>query len=85
MQLEALAFIILVGAIAGYLADIITKGYGFGTVGNIIVGIFGATFGGWLLPQFVIYQGSNFASQTLSATLGAIIVLALVGLIRKVA
>lgn len=85
MQLEALALIVLVGAVAGYLAGIIVKGYGFGAVGNVVIGIFGAAFGGWLLPQIGLYQGGNIVSQTLSATLGAIILLALIGLIRKVA
>ena len=49
MALEALIILIIVGAIAGWLAGIIVKGVGFGLVGNIIVGIVGAFIGTWLL------------------------------------
>lgn len=39
---------ILIGAIAGWLAGQITKGGGFGLLGNIVIGILGAVIGGWL-------------------------------------
>ncbi|WP_375285345.1 GlsB/YeaQ/YmgE family stress response membrane protein, partial [Marinicauda pacifica] len=42
MTIEALLIWLLIGAIAGWLAGIIVKGYGFGLVGNIVVGIVGA-------------------------------------------
>jgi hypothetical protein len=42
MQIEALLILLLIGAVAGFLAGTIVKGYGFGAVGNIIVGIVGA-------------------------------------------
>ena len=32
---------ILIGAIAGWLAGLLVKGYGFGLIGNIIIGILG--------------------------------------------
>ena len=51
MQLEALLILLLIGAAAGFLAGVIVKGYGFGVVGNIVVGIVGAVVGGWLLPS----------------------------------
>jgi uncharacterized membrane protein YeaQ/YmgE (transglycosylase-associated protein family) len=37
---------IVVGAIAGWLAGVLVKGYGFGLIGNIVVGILGAGIGG---------------------------------------
>jgi uncharacterized membrane protein YeaQ/YmgE (transglycosylase-associated protein family) len=51
MQAEALLILLLIGAVAGFLAGVIVKGYGFGLLGNIVVGIVGAVVGGWLLPQ----------------------------------
>jgi uncharacterized membrane protein YeaQ/YmgE (transglycosylase-associated protein family) len=48
MSLETLIIWLVIGAIAGWLAGVIVKGYGFGLVGNIVVGILGAIFGGWL-------------------------------------
>ena len=47
MTAEALLIWIIVGAIAGWLAGLIVKGYGFGLVGNVILGIVGALLGGW--------------------------------------
>ena len=42
MDLQALLILLIVGAIAGWLAGVIMRGVGFGLVGNIIVGIVGA-------------------------------------------
>lgn len=36
---------LLIGAIAGWLAGTIRRGYGFGLIGNIVVGVCGAFFG----------------------------------------
>ena len=33
---------IVIGAIAGWLAGLLVKGYGFGLIGNIVIGILGA-------------------------------------------
>ena len=46
MSIEALVILLLVGAIAGWAAGQIVKGYGFGLIGNIIVGIIGAFIAG---------------------------------------
>jgi hypothetical protein len=42
MAIEALIIWLVIGAIAGWLAGMLVKGYGFGLVGNIVVGIAGA-------------------------------------------
>lgn len=42
---------IIVGLIAGFLADVVVGGVGFGLVGDIIVGVVGAFIGGWLFQQ----------------------------------
>jgi uncharacterized membrane protein YeaQ/YmgE (transglycosylase-associated protein family) len=85
MQLEALLILLLIGAVAGFLAGMIVKGYGFGVVGNIIVGIVGAVFGGWLLPQLGLFAGGDVLGQIISATIGAVILLVLIGFFRRVA
>lgn len=38
----------IVGLIAGWLAGEVTKGSGYGVVGNIVVGLIGALVGGFL-------------------------------------
>ena len=50
-MVESLIAWLIVGAIAGWLAGLIVKGFGFGLVGNIVVGIIGAVIAGWLLPR----------------------------------
>jgi uncharacterized membrane protein YeaQ/YmgE (transglycosylase-associated protein family) len=42
---------LVVSGVAGWLAGLLVKGYGFGIVGNVIVGIVGSIIEGWLLPR----------------------------------
>jgi uncharacterized membrane protein YeaQ/YmgE (transglycosylase-associated protein family) len=85
MQPEALLILLVIGAVAGFLAGLIVKGYGFGVVGNIVVGIVGAIFGGWLLPRLGLFTGGDIVGQIMSATLGAVVLLMLIGFVRRVA
>jgi uncharacterized membrane protein YeaQ/YmgE (transglycosylase-associated protein family) len=85
MALESLLILLIIGAIAGFLAGLIVKGYGFGIVGNIIVGIVGAVFGGWMLPRLGVFPGGDVGGQIISATIGAVVLLFLIGLFRRVA
>ena len=39
LGLESILTWIVIGAIAGWLAGLLVTGYGFGLVGNIVVGI----------------------------------------------
>ena len=69
---------IIVGATTGWL---LVKGYGSGLIGNIIIGILGAGIAGVLAPQLGLYTRS-MGGNIVAATLGAIILLFLVGLFR---
>jgi uncharacterized membrane protein YeaQ/YmgE (transglycosylase-associated protein family) len=83
MTLESLLIILLVGAVAGWLAGIVVKGYGFGLIGNIVVGIIGAFLAGLLFPQLGFSIGSGIAGAIIHATIGAVILLLLLRLIRR--
>jgi uncharacterized membrane protein YeaQ/YmgE (transglycosylase-associated protein family) len=85
MQVEALLILLLIGAVAGFLAGLVVKGYGYGLIGNIAVGIVGAVIGGWLLPRLGLYTGGDIIGQIIAATLGAIALLLVIGLVRRVA
>ena len=85
MQVEALLILLLIGAVAGFLAGVIVKGYGFGVIGNIVVGIIGALIAGALLPRLGLFPGGDIVGQIVSATLGAVVLLVVVGLVRRVA
>jgi uncharacterized membrane protein YeaQ/YmgE (transglycosylase-associated protein family) len=73
---------IVIGAIAGWLAGLLVKGYGFGLIGNIVVGILGAGIAGLLAPRLGIYTES-FGGNIVAALLGALVLLLLVGLVRR--
>jgi uncharacterized membrane protein YeaQ/YmgE (transglycosylase-associated protein family) len=83
MTLESLIILLVVGAIAGWLAGVIVKGYGFGLIGNIVVGIVGAVVAGWLLPRLGIAIGGGYIAWIINAVIGAVILLVIVGLIRR--
>jgi len=83
IDLQSLIILLIIGAIAGWLAGQVVKGYGFGLVGNIVVGVIGAFIGQWLLPSLG-FMGADLVGLIISATLGAIILLVIIGLIRRI-
>ena len=74
-------YIIIVGALAGWLAGIVWKGSGFGLIGNIITGIVGAMIGGWVAVQLG-WAGAGVIYEILVAAAGALVILLLLKLIR---
>lgn len=84
MAIESLIILLIVGAIAGWAAGQIVKGYGFGLVGNIVVGVVGAFIGNWLFPMLGMW-GVDMIGMIISAILGAVILLVVVGLVRRAA
>jgi uncharacterized membrane protein YeaQ/YmgE (transglycosylase-associated protein family) len=72
----------VVGIIAGWLAGQIMKGRGFGLVGNLVIGILGAMLGGWLFGVLGLSAYGTIGS-ILMATFGAVVLLFLVGLLKK--
>jgi uncharacterized membrane protein YeaQ/YmgE (transglycosylase-associated protein family) len=81
MDPVSIIIMLVIGAVAGWLAGLIYSGGGFGLVGNIIVGILGAIIAGFLLPG--VLQFSGIAGQIVSATIGAIILLFLINFINS--
>ena len=80
-----LIIFLVVGAVAGWLAGLIVRGYGLGLLGNIVVGIIGAFLAGWLLPRLGIgfVLGGPILTSILHALIGAVILLVLIGLFRR--
>ena len=82
MSGESLLVILFVGLVAGWLAGQIVRGTGFGLVGDLLIGILGAFVGSWLLPQLGIHLGTGVISAIINATIGAVLLLLLVRLLR---
>jgi uncharacterized membrane protein YeaQ/YmgE (transglycosylase-associated protein family) len=81
---QSLIILIIVGAVAGWAAGQIVRGFGFGLVGNIIVGIIGAFIAQWLLPRLGVHIGGGpLLSQIIAAIIGAVILLFILGLVRR--
>ena len=70
--------------VAGWLAGLIVKGYGFGLLGNIVVGIVGALIAGFLFPRLGFGLGEGIVGSIIAATLGAVILLFLIRLVKRV-
>jgi len=68
---ESLLTILIVGVVAGWLAGEIMRGYGFGLIGDLIIGIIGAFIGNWLLPLLGIHLGVGLIALIVNATIGA--------------
>ena len=71
---------LLVGLIAGWAAGKVSRGHGFGLIGDLVVGLIGALIGGLIAGAFI--QGSvGFVGSIIVAFLGAIVLLALIRLL----
>jgi uncharacterized membrane protein YeaQ/YmgE (transglycosylase-associated protein family) len=74
---------LIVGAIAGWLAGQLVRGFGFGLLWNIVIGIVGAFVGVWLMQQLNIMPFAGFIGSIVNATIGAVVLLVIVGFIRR--
>jgi len=73
---------LLIGMAAGWLAGRLVKGRGFGLVENLIIGVIGALIGGFVFGALNVNLG-GLLGQLIAATVGAIILLYLLKLIRR--
>lgn len=78
---------LIVGGLAGWVASMVMKtDKDMGLLANIVVGIIGAFIGGWAISLFGggadVMSGFNLGSF-LTALLGAVILLALLKMIRR--
>ncbi|HQW93052.1 MAG: GlsB/YeaQ/YmgE family stress response membrane protein [Chitinophagaceae bacterium] len=83
MEAQSLIIILLLGALAGWLAGMVFQGGGLGLIGNIVVGIIGGFIGYWLLPKVGvnINTGTGWLNYVLTAAIGAIVLLVVINLI----
>lgn len=84
MTLESILIILLVGAIAGWLASVLFSHWGFGLPFNIILGVLGGILGAWLFPKLGVSLGGGLVGSILSATVGALIILFFIFALQRV-
>jgi uncharacterized membrane protein YeaQ/YmgE (transglycosylase-associated protein family) len=71
---------LLIGLVAGWLAGKVARGQGFGCLANIILGLVGSVLGGWVFTKLGILGGGTLYSLA-AATLGAVILVAIAGIL----
>lgn len=81
--LVSIFWFLVIGALAGWLAGILTKGRGFGILGNMIVGVVGAVIGGHIIHFVGVSTGHGFVGSLVTALVGALVLLFIINLIQK--
>lgn len=76
-------YFLLIGAIVGWLAGKLSKGGGFGIIGNIVVGVLGAIIGGWLFGILGLSSDGSLIGSMLTALVGALLLLFVLGKVKK--
>ena len=81
MPIEPLIGVLIIGLVAGFLAEQIIRGRGAGLVVNLVVGVVGAFIGG-LLFGILRLSFHGLIGTLISATVGAVILLFVLGLVK---
>jgi uncharacterized membrane protein YeaQ/YmgE (transglycosylase-associated protein family) len=72
---------LIIGVAAGWLAGKLTRGRGFGLLGDLVIGILGALVGGFIF-QFLGMVSLGRIGALVTATVGAVMLLWLVRRLR---
>jgi len=83
MSLETILIWVIVGAVAGWLAGLVVRGFGFGLFGNIVIGILGAVLGGWLFGAIGFAFLPGIINTIITAFIGAVILLLIVRVVKR--
>ncbi len=83
MTLESIVVWIIVGGIAGLLAEWLIGGIHTGCIGTVIVGIIGAFIGGWLFSVLHISIGTGIVNEIITAFAGAAVLVLVIKVLRR--
>jgi len=78
-----LLWFLIVGIVAGWLAGVLMKGGGFGLVGDMAVGVVGAFLGRFIFSSIGLYSGGGFIGSIIVATVGAVVLIFAVRLLKS--
>jgi len=82
-----LLWLIVIGALAGWIAGLLVRGRGFGIGVDIIVGILGSILGGWLLFDVLGLYGmaalGGLVARLIAAIIGALLLIVIIKALRK--
>ncbi len=83
MSFFGLISVLIIGAISGWLAGRLVTGYGFGVIGNIVVGVVGAMIAQYLFPRIGLGFGGGAFSEIIRSTVGAVVLLVLIRVVKR--
>jgi uncharacterized membrane protein YeaQ/YmgE (transglycosylase-associated protein family) len=85
MEPQSIVIWLVIGAVAGFLAGLIMDGGGFGLIGNIVIGILGSVVAGYFFPRLgvSIPIADPLVRSIAVSTIGAIVLLFVIGLVRR--
>ena len=75
MSGEQILVWIVIGGIAGIIAEALVGGLRSGLIGAIVVGILGAIIGGWLFGVLNVNVGTGIVAEIIKALIGAVLLL----------
>jgi len=81
---EQIAILLGIAIVVGWLAGVITRGGGFGLLGDIVIAICGAFAGTFLFGLLGIEMAAGYLGLFIKATVGAVVLLLLIRLIKRV-
>lgn len=73
---------LIIGLIAGWIGAVAVRGRGLGLMGDIIIGMIGSVFGGWLF-QVLGLTAYGFTGALVTAIIGAVALLAAVMVLKR--
>jgi uncharacterized membrane protein YeaQ/YmgE (transglycosylase-associated protein family) len=79
----SLAYLIVVGLIAGWMAGQVMKGGGYGILVDIILGILGGIVGGRLFGALGIWPGGGMIGSIIVAFIGAVILVWITRILKR--
>lgn len=78
----ATLWFLLIGIVAGFLAGHFVRGGGFGLLGDLVIGVIGALLGGFLFGLLGL-SATGIIGSLITATVGAVVLLFLIRLIKR--
>ena len=80
-EVAGLLWFLIIGIVAGWTAGKITRGRGFGLLGNLVVGVIGAMVGGFLFG-LIGWSAHGLVGSIGMAIVGAVVLLSLIQFVR---
>ena len=78
-----IVYMLLVGAVIGWLAGQIMKGGGYGLLGNIVIGIVGSALGKFVFVDMLGMGGTSEITGLLISLGGAVLLILILGKLKK--